>query len=252
MEIKLGSENELLMWKIQDVVTIQEAVLLAFGVVPEGDYATLLTYRHKAEWPKGMFPLARMLANALESKIIEGTPIYHGEYQDAGYFSNRLDIDAALVSITSVQRLFNKKNILDQFFNDTPVANAEYLDVEHACYAPKLHAAVNAWQAIAIDSEGKNTKTPKQNIEIWLRKNAQKFDLAKDDGTLNEHAIEQIAKIINWRPEGGVVKTPSGKNTVPKLTTKKTEIGVTHIEKANLSTPKKEPVEAPFDDEIPF
>jgi hypothetical protein len=51
-------------------------------------------------------------------------------------------------------------------------------------------------------------KTVKQALLKWLRKNADKFGLTKDDGNPNEQGIEEIAKISNWDTKGGAPKTP--------------------------------------------
>lgn len=54
------------------------------------------------------------------------------------------------------------------------------------------------------------TKSPKQAIQVWLRKNALSFRLLDDDGKPMESAIEEIAKIANWKPKGGAPSTPAG------------------------------------------
>lgn len=70
-------------------------------------------------------------------------------------------------------------------------------------------ATIDAWKAVTTDTYLQKGKTPKQAIEKWLRENAKKYGLTKDDGTLNESAIEEISKIANWKPEGGAAKTPT-------------------------------------------
>lgn len=65
------------------------------------------------------------------------------------------------------------------FFPDAkPSGEPDYLDPKHSRYAPKLAAAVRAWQAVT--DQGK--KTPKQALEKWLREHAAKFGLTDDDG----------------------------------------------------------------------
>jgi len=85
-----------------------------------------------------------------------------------------------------------------------PPAKPGYLDTTHPRYTPKLAAAVKAWLAVT-EQPG---KTPSQAIRAWLERHASELELIKDDGTLNRTAIEEIAKIANWKPEGGVPKTP--------------------------------------------
>lgn len=99
---------------------------------------------------------------------------------------------------------------------DTPTLNGaassravidapDYLDPMNPRYAPKLAAAVRAWQAVT-DPNGKH---PKQALAKWLREHATEFGLADDKGKPNEDGIEQVAKVANWKPGGGAPKTPS-------------------------------------------
>ena len=81
---------------------------------------------------------------------------------------------------------------------ETPTA---YLDPGHPCRAPKLTAAVEAWLAVSSQPLPRN-KTPKQALEAWLRENADRLGLLKDDGTHNEQGIGEIAKVANWSPKG--------------------------------------------------
>ncbi len=72
-------------------------------------------------------------------------------------------------------------------------------------YAPKLAAAVKAWRAV-VDPNGKHPRTA---LEDWLTQNAAELELLKADGTPNKGGIEEIAKVANWRMEGGAPKTPT-------------------------------------------
>ena len=90
------------------------------------------------------------------------------------------------------------------FFPEAPADTADYLDSSHSRHAPKLAAAVRAWQAVT-DLEG---KTPKQALMKWLRENGAKFQLTDDEGRPNEQGIEECAKVANWAPGGGASKTP--------------------------------------------
>ncbi len=83
------------------------------------------------------------------------------------------------------------------------------MDKDNPNYAPKLAAAVIAWKTIANNPELQKGKTPKQALEKWLRENASKYNLTKEDGTPNETGIQEISKIANWKPEGGAAKTPT-------------------------------------------
>ncbi|MDM0051416.1 hypothetical protein [Variovorax sp. J22R115] len=73
-----------------------------------------------------------------------------------------------------------------------------YMNPLHPRYAPKLAAAVRAWQA--VDDEGKTS--PKQALEGWLRAHA-------DDFGLTNAAVEECSKVANWKAQGRAPKTPS-------------------------------------------
>jgi hypothetical protein len=76
-------------------------------------------------------------------------------------------------------------------------------------YAPKLAAAVRAWNKVTSDPTALNGKTPKKALEIWLRKHANEYGLTNKDGNPNELGIEEICKVANWKPSGGATPTPT-------------------------------------------
>jgi len=89
------------------------------------------------------------------------------------------------------------------FFPMAPDA-PDYLDPKNPRYAPKLAAAVRAWQAVT-DPNGKH---PKQALAKWLREHAAEFGLTDNDGRPNDTGIEEVSKVANWQPGGGAPKTP--------------------------------------------
>ena len=84
-----------------------------------------------------------------------------------------------------------------------------FLNKQSPCYAPKLAAAIEAWKAVSENPDAKSGKSVKQAITKWLRINASRFGLHKEDGSPNEQGIEEIAKISNWETKGGAPKTPT-------------------------------------------
>lgn len=90
------------------------------------------------------------------------------------------------------------------FFFPANISAPDYLDPNNSRYAPKLAAAVKAWQAVT-DPKG---KSPKQALDKWLREHAADFGLTNDDGNPVNTAIEECSKIANWQPGGGAAKTP--------------------------------------------
>ncbi len=83
-----------------------------------------------------------------------------------------------------------------------------YLDRSHPHYAPKLAAAVHAWNAVG-GSTFDGRRSPKQAVTEWLRRHAKEFGLINADEKPSESSIAEIAKVTNWQPKGGAPKTPT-------------------------------------------
>jgi hypothetical protein len=86
-----------------------------------------------------------------------------------------------------------------------------FLHPSHARYSPKLAAAFAARQALEDDPTLLKYKSPKAAAKIWLRLHALEYGLIRANGHVNELAVEEIAKIVNWLQSGGAPKTPSRK-----------------------------------------
>ncbi|MEE1920844.1 hypothetical protein V0R50_03390 [Pseudomonas sp. 148P] len=93
------------------------------------------------------------------------------------------------------------------FFPDTDEHQPGYLEKSHPNYAPKLAAAIRAWEAVTSNPELLRGKTPKKALIKWLNENAAACGLTKDDGTPNSTGVEEVAKVANWNLEGGASKT---------------------------------------------
>jgi hypothetical protein len=105
---------------------------------------------------------------------------------------------------------------LDNGSNTGKVNPHGYLDPTNPRYAPKLAAAVLAWQAMA-DANLMRGKTPLTAMEDWLEARSTELRLVhRNDnpsnstkaGDINKTAIAEAAKVANWLPGGGVPKTP--------------------------------------------
>lgn len=98
----------------------------------------------------------------------------------------------------------------EKFTSDETVAS--YLNPSHDFYAPKLVAAIAVWKAIANNPKMLSGKSPKQAIDKWLHDNAGEYGLIQKNGNINQAGIDQISKVVNWKPDGGVPKTPGSKD----------------------------------------
>ena len=213
-------------WRLCDELTVVQAALLIVGKDPSGSQEWIESWEPQNR-PRGFDAAFAALKHAIIAKrlpaVIRRSATERGwnqeaeEGQDVGRDSRNVQIiynidpswDRTTVLVEDLRAWLRTRGINSGFFfpgtNDYSVP---YLDPLHPSYAPKLAAAINAWEAISSDSSSIRNKTAKQALSIWLRKNAVQFGLTKEDGNPNEQGIEEISKIANWDPKGGAPKTP--------------------------------------------
>jgi hypothetical protein len=75
-------------------------------------------------------------------------------------------------------------------------------------YSAKLFAANRAWEAVTANPGLLRGKSPKQALTDWLTQHAAELGLMNGKGQPNATGIEEIAKVANWKPEGGATPTP--------------------------------------------
>ena len=121
------------------------------------------------------------------------------QFTDSVALSSRVEVE-------SLKEWLASRGFRRGFFFPERTETPDYLDPGNSRYAPKLAAAVRAWQAVT-DPAGRH---PKQALAKWLRENAAEFGLTDDEGKPNETGIEEAAKVANWQPGGGAPKTPGG------------------------------------------
>jgi len=196
-------------WRLCDHVSIFQAIMLILGYDPSDNHSSNIGYNN-APKPEGYAPLRTALVNAVKSNQIEGIISTEHNAHVALYEQEQyIDIDDTVISVESLKNFLKEKGLTECFFFPEGEIFEEYLDKNNPFFAPKLSAAVEAWKAITTNPDLQKGKTPKQALEKWLRENAKKYGLTKDDGTPNETGIQEICKIANWKPEGGASKTPT-------------------------------------------
>jgi len=83
----------------------------------------------------------------------------------------------------------------------------DYLDKNGPYYAPKLAAAVRAWEAVTAKFTKTSGLNPKEDLEAWIDSNAHKFWTKKNaQGHVMRHtaeAVSEAARTANWQPQGG-------------------------------------------------
>lgn len=193
--------------------------------------------------PVGYAACRQALIGALKAERIKGYLHYDNSIDINGDPYSTFDIKESYVMTEGLADWLFEKGMRAGFFFPDSEPRREYLDLEHDRYAPKLAAAIRAWEAAGEDMKLRGT--PKQRVEKWLRLHASEYGLTQKDGKPNESAIDAIARIANWKPEGGAPATPS-KNEKPA--------GVQTMSRANIVRLKSFSATRSndLDDDIPF
>jgi hypothetical protein len=232
-------------WVLFDELSMFQAISLCLGYDPENNHSNFVESRRGYTAPMGYSALKNLIINAVKSERITAQISYH-DYNQGDY----VDIDETIVEVASFKKFLLDKRIESDFFFPNGELLQGYLNSNHCHFSVKLYAAISAWDALSVNPNLLNGKTPKQAIEKFLRDNAGQYELLKPDDTINETAIEEISKICNWKPQGGAAKTPthlpleSNPPTLTKKTFKLTVYGEEQSAKVS---------EIDWDsDEIPF
>lgn len=198
-------------WRLCDELTVQQAVLLIVGIDPASEAAECEHWKPQ-ERPRGYSPVKQALCAALRKEEVTGKniPIYECDINGNPLrdIDGTTDVYASTVEVVSLVRWLRSRGMNTGFFfpqEDSTSGEPDYLNPKHLRYAPKLAAAVRAWEAV---TDPGSRRTPKQALDKWLREHGAAYGLTDDEGKAKETAIEEISKVANWNPNGGVPKTP--------------------------------------------
>ena len=220
MERKWVEMEALDYWMLNEEFSIQETIMLSLGFLP-GDRSYEMERVVASKRPKGYDALKKLLLNKIKGNQIDAKIEYVSHNDFEGTVS--IDLDSTSMLRDDIIQMFREIGFKPNFFFPIGSEDQNYVDRGHPFYAPKLAAAIAAWEAVTKDETLLNGKTPKQALQKWLREHATQFNLTKDDGNPNETGIDDICKIANWKPEGGAARTPTQvtKNpTTPKKAAK--------------------------------
>jgi len=175
-------------WKLADELSVIDAAILILGVNPSDVHR---------DYPIGYTAIENAIKNALRSEKIKGrhVPVEAEEHGST-------DVVRSTVEVPSLKEWLESRNMRPRFFFPEVTSSTDYLDRSHPRHAPKLAAAIEAWQAIE-DEPNPRKRPPKERLSNWLRKNATKY------GGLSKNAIEEIAVVANWDIKGGAPKQPT-------------------------------------------
>jgi hypothetical protein len=110
-----------------------------------------------------------------------------------------IDWEHTKISVDGIRDWLRMKEHRSGFFEISSKVGG-FRNPEHVHYAPELHCAVDAWEALEEEDVGKN---PKEEIEAWVdqHQNNYKWDYALQKA-------KRIGQVCNWNPKGGANKTP--------------------------------------------
>ncbi len=197
-------------WRYCKEVNIIEAVLLILGRDPAVEAVNVENLLPQDQ-PPGYMALKKELCASIKTDLMLGNIIPFRQYDEAtdSYYevTGSVDLEKSSVLVDELKEWLNYRKIPSPFFFPNGTDAPDYLDPKHPRYAPKLAAAVKAWQA--MEDAPPSGKTPKQALTKWLNEHAAEFGLSDDDGKPNATGIEEVAKVANWQPGGGAPKTPA-------------------------------------------
>ena len=237
------------LWRLADPLSVEEAAALIAGVDPtsvdsSGDYfrdtETGLTYSSGINLVRTAFSALVKAINAGKLKAqlrYSAEPRYTAgidNLHERGYWRGEDVADVKDLigesyvigavpswALTTVDRAdlvvwLERAGTRTGFFFPNATDAPDYLDPKNPRYAPKLAAAVRAWQAMEDENlrRGKRAYTA---MVHWLESRYSELGLVhKQDnpknktkaGDMNKTAIEEAAKVANWEDGGGAPKTP--------------------------------------------
>jgi hypothetical protein len=223
------SAGEMESWRSTEALSLAEAAALIHGISP----SLIKTSTHElgqvylatadGDPRSNEFTAAlRSLLAAIRLGTLKAEVLNVARYlcalspnADLYEFEEKIDPIGTMVNVDNLRAWLVKQGMRPALFFTRPetcqpahIKQPGYLDPTHSEYAPKIKALINAWEAVTTNPELLRGKTPKQALANWLTEHASEFGLIKDDGTPFTSVIEELAKAANWKPEGGVGKTP--------------------------------------------
>lgn len=199
-------------WRLADTLSVIEAILLVLGIEPQG-IADYVERRDEVDLPVGYRAVKAGILAGLKNKSLKGW-LNHPEHTDfhgnVSLDETRYDLEVSFVEVESLIGWLRSRGFSSgYFFSDDPQHHG-LKDENHPRYAPKLAAAVEAWES--FDEEASATGTAKQRLAKWLRLHAAEYGLTDDDGKPKESVIESLATIANWATKGGAPKADAADN----------------------------------------
>lgn len=199
-------------WHLTEAVSLKQAAALIAGFDPAEIVSITEDDDIYQKFPK-YYPAITALIHAVKSKSLAAEIEWIQEYDEEDYHpsammvnTDELNLENTIVEVDDLKQWLSDRGFRTGFF--FPSSMPDYLDPANDHYSPKLAASISVWEAVTSDTALIRGTSAKQAMMKWLRRNADKYGLTKDDGNPNEQGIEEIAKIANWDAKGGAPKTP--------------------------------------------
>lgn len=241
-------------WRLCDELSVIQASFLMIDYDPSG----CENLDNWSQLPRGYEACFTALKNAVNSGTLPAVIRKNAKDEMnfatqskilTTYFDPPIDWHLTTIKVLDLKVFLKDRGVKTGFFFPQSSDDRDYLDENNPNYAPKLAAAIHAWEAVRSDVSRLRGKTPKQALSKFLRENAAHYGLTKDDGNPNESGIEEICKVANWKPEGGAAKTPTTNGTHPMVADNPTTPKQLQKNKGLVSSPTISQAEH---DEIPF
>jgi hypothetical protein len=207
--LRCGNMDRLNRWKLAGQLNAYQIALLIAGYDPaefEDQYE---------KWPDEVKLDISAYLTAIKNAAKSGSVVFKEvtyEWNNEG----STDWYSSIINIDSLREWMRSRNFSDGFFVASETKLDGLADPEGKFYAPKLAAAVRAWNEVTATFDAQSGKTPKKALDIWLRNHAAEYGLTNKNGNPNDLGIEEISKIANWKPQGGASPTPAPRPNPPE------------------------------------
>lgn len=207
-------------WRLCEELTVKQAALLFAGYDPASNDGTYCEEWKPNERPAGYEGAKQSISSALRKGRITGIHVplperdWNGNH--VGDLPNTTDLDQSEVDRDSLVQWLRSRGVTTGFFFPAVANTPGYLDPDHMRFAPKLAAAVKAWEAME-DANLLGILKPKPAMEKWLSVNYKALGLVQKQsnekggykiGDMSKQAVKDVAAFANWETDGGATKTP--------------------------------------------
>jgi len=216
--------EELDIWRLAEQLSAEQAAFLLLDRTPTGIHRYVETWTLD-EIPDGFLTILALLKEAVIAGKIKGTirrPAGNLAWLETLSESRQITIDAGgieafyqiepdwaatKIDVASLKLWLLQKHFRSDFFFPDATDAADYLNKDDECFSPKLYAAIEAWKAVKGEPRRLVRQSVKAALSEWLTEHAVAYRLTKPDGTRNNSAIEEAAKVANWDTKGGANRT---------------------------------------------